>query len=439
MSALARYFKAAGKVVAGYDRTPSGLTDQLTAEGISIHYEDSVNLIPEEFRSGNKTIIVYTPAIPADNAELLYFRANEFSIFKRAEILGFITQEKKTIAIAGTHGKTTVSTMIAYLLSNTNEGCSAFLGGISKNFKSNLVLNPGSEWVVAEADEFDRSFLQLYPYSAVITAVDPDHLDIYGTTNELNKAFNEFTTHIAPDGFLVMKKGLPLDTSKSKFAIYTYSLNEKADFMAVNIRLEHRKYYFDLQVPQGVVKDLSLMHPGIVNVENAVAAASVAILLKIEPDTIRKALSGFMGIERRFDYHINTDRMVYIDDYAHHPRELEATITSVRNLYPDKKITGVFQPHLYSRTRDLADEFAESLSLLDVVILLDIYPARELPIEGVSSEMIFKKVTSKNKTLCNKNQLLEVLAKKKIEVLLTMGAGDIDRFIEPIKLLYSET
>jgi UDP-N-acetylmuramate--alanine ligase len=437
MSALARYFHANGMVVAGYDRTSTHLTEQLIAEGIDIHFDDLPGLIPKPFRSPENTLVILTPAIPGDHTELEYFRKNNFVIYKRSQILGLITKDKKAIAVAGTHGKTTVSTMIAHILSASDMGCSAFLGGISRNYKSNLLLNPQSEWVVVEADEFDRSFLQLHPQIAVVTAIDPDHLDIYGNPIALNDAFDQFIGQINSLGLLLMKNALRLDPANMPSRVFTYSLQENTDFYADNIRLINKKYHFDLVGPDITVRDISLIHPGLVNVENAVAATAVAKILNIDPDIIRSAMENFLGIQRRFDIHIATEKTIYIDDYAHHPKELEATINSVRELYPDKKITGIFQPHLYSRTRDLADGFAQSLSLLDELILLDIYAAREEPIEGISAETIFAKVTLKNKIRCAKQELLHILQKRKIEVLLTLGAGDIDTFVEPIKELFS--
>jgi UDP-N-acetylmuramate--alanine ligase len=435
MSALARYFRVTGKSVAGYDRTPTALTEQLAAEGIAVHYEDSPECIPPLFREPENTLVVLTPAVPGDHAELAYFREHKFSIRKRAEILGLITRNHKTVAVAGTHGKTTVSTMIAHIMAQGSEGCNAFLGGISRNFKSNLVINAKSDWVVTEADVFDRSFLQLYPYAAVVTAMDPDHLDIYGNARSMQDAFNLFIGQISAKGLLLMKKGLPVVSSSLPARTFTYSLNDKSDFHADNVRLENFRYHFDLIGPGALLKNLSIEHPGLVNVENAVAASALAILLGIDPEQIRKSLKTFSGIQRRFDYQIKTDDVVYIDDYAHHPREIEATLKSVRELYPSRKITGIFQPHLYSRTRDFAKGFAESLSLLDSLILLEIYPAREIPIEGVTSELIFKDVAIREKILCSKSQLLDVLRKNQPEVLITLGAGDIDKFVEPIKQL----
>jgi UDP-N-acetylmuramate--alanine ligase len=434
MSALARYFSITGMQVAGYDRTPTDLTAELEKEGIPVHFEDDPGLIPPAFLTMENTLVVFTPAVPADHKELAFFRERQFHVIKRAEMLGLITRQKKTVAVSGTHGKTTVSTMIAHLMAKSGMGCNAFLGGISRNFNSNLVLDPASAWVIAEADEFDRSFLRLYPQVAVVTAMDPDHLDIYGTAEELHAAFNIFVSQVHADGMLLMKKDIPLEKKNMPAHVYTYSLTDSsADFHASNIRLEKRKYHFDLAGPGIKISNISLLHPGLVNVENAIAATALASLLGMKPDLIRTSMESFEGIRRRFEYHVNTDNMVYIDDYAHHPRELEATILSVRELYPGKKITGIFQPHLYSRTRDFAEGFAKSLSLLDQLVLLEIYPAREIPIEGVDAAMIFNKVEIKEKYMCSREQLLDMLPTLRIEVLITLGAGDIDKMVEPIR------
>jgi UDP-N-acetylmuramate--alanine ligase len=436
MSALARYFNALGKKVAGYDKTPSALTDQLIQEGIDLHFDDTIDSIPEAFRVKEGTLVVLTPAVPEDHRELLFFRKNGFSLLKRAEVLGIITGNRKTIAVAGTHGKTTVTTMIAWIMSHTRESCSAFLGGISKNFNSNLVLNTQSQWIVAEADEYDRSFLHLHPYAAVITAMDADHLDIYGNLGELHKSFARFSSQIDRNGFLVLKKGLPVQRSDHECPISTYSLNEKADYFATAITLNETVYTFDVITPAGTIKSVSLNHPGLVNIENAIASVAVTHQLGCEESIIRESLASFNGSQRRFDYVLKTGKLVFIDDYAHHPREIEATVRSVRALYPGKRITGIFQPHLYSRTRDLAGEFARSLSLLDELILLEIYPAREKPLKGVSAESILRHVTIADKMICSKEELVDLLKNKKTEVLITMGAGDIDRLIEPIKNIY---
>jgi UDP-N-acetylmuramate--alanine ligase len=436
MSALARYFNMRGKKVAGYDKTPSAITDQLKKEGIDIHFQDSVNQIPVPFRAREGTFVVYTPALPEDHKELYFFRKNGFLLLKRAEVLGMITRSRKTIAVAGTHGKTTVSAMIAWIMSHTGESCSAFLGGISKNFDSNVVVNEQSQWIVAEADEYDRSFLQLHPYAAVITAMDADHLDIYGNVEELYRSFGLFTSQISREGFLVAKKGLPVGQPASGCRIITYSSDVKADYHASSIALNEAVYTFDVSTPAGTIRSVSLNHPGLVNIENAVAAIAVTHQLGCGESIIRKSLASFSGIRRRFDYVIQSGSFVFIDDYAHHPREIEATLRSVRALYPGKRIIGIFQPHLYSRTRDLAVEFARSLSLLDELILLEIYPAREKPLKGVSSESILRHVTIADKMICSKRELPGILKNKRTDILITMGAGDIDRLVEPIKNIY---
>jgi UDP-N-acetylmuramate--alanine ligase len=355
---------------------------------------------------------------------------------KRAEVLGMITRSCKTIAVAGTHGKTTVTTMIAWIMSHSKDSCSAFLGGISKNFNSNLVLNPHSEWIVAEADEYDRSFLHLYPRAAVITAMDADHLDIYGNLKELHRSFAQFASQISPEGFLVIKKGLPLERQTTPCRKITYSLDEEAGYFASAIRMKNAAYTFDIHTPVGTIPSVSLNHPGLVNIENAIAATAVAHQLGCDEKVIRESLATFSGSQRRFDYVVKEDNFVFIDDYAHHPREIEATVNSVRALYPGKRITGVFQPHLYSRTKDFAAEFGRSLSLLDELILLEIYPAREEPIEGVTAETILRHVSIADKRICSKKDLVDLLKQKIPEVLITMGAGDIDRLVEPIKNMY---
>lgn len=437
MSALARYFKATGRDVAGYDRTPTSLTNELINSGINIHFEDNKKLIPEDYLNKEDTLVIITPAIPDDHNELGLFRKGNFTLFKRSEVLGYIAGNSKNIAIAGTHGKTTVSTMIAHLLSQSDLGCSAFLGGISRNFNSNMVFSETSDYIVTEADEFDRSFLRFSPYISVVTAIDADHLDIYGTKGELEKAFEQFVNQTVTGGKILAKKSLKLKL-KSGYEYYSYTLADNSDFYAENIILDQGTYTFDVITPTVKIKNLKLQHPGMVNVENAVAATAVSYLLGVDEAVIRKGLGTFAGITRRFDHRIKEGDMIYIDDYAHHPKELTAFIESVRLLYPDRKITGVFQPHLYSRTNDFAKEFAESLDKLDELILLDIYPARELPIRGVTSQIIFDRVSIKNKELCNKEDLLGVLGKKNIEVLLTMGAGDIDQYVEPVRILLSD-
>lgn len=436
MSALARYFNAQGKNVAGYDRTPTNLTQQLESEGMQVHYADDLNAIPEPFKDRENTLVIYTPAVPADHKELSFFKDNGFSIKKRAEILGLISQAKDVIAIAGTHGKTTTSTMTSHLLKQSHLDCSAFLGGISQNYHSNLLLSSTSNWVVAEADEYDRSFLQLYPKQAVVTAMDADHLDIYGTHDEVKKAFRQFISQIKDGGSLVIKKGLDAG-NPGNIKVFTYSLSEQADFCAENIQVRDGLYHFDLNTPFGKLKGLTLGFPGLLNVENSVAAMSMALLAGVKHEEIYTALRTFKGVQRRFDFHIRHKDFMLIDDYGHHPEELRYTIQSVKDLYPGKKVTGIFQPHLYSRTKDFAEEFARSLDLLDQVILLDIYPARELPIPGVTSQIILDKMHNSNKILCKKQELPLVAGNiEKPDIVLTMGAGDIDTFLGTLKELF---
>ncbi len=435
MSALARYFKSGGKLVAGYDRTQTQLTDELSASGIDIHYSDDVQALPLDFLKPEGTLVVFTPAIPDTHNELGFFRSKQFNIHKRAEILGFLTKGKKAICVAGTHGKTTVATMVAWLFHQSDPGCSAFLGGISKNFMSNFIHSDTSDYMVVEADEYDRSFLKLHPDIAVVTATDADHLDIYGSLEEVRKSFETFISQINPEGKLIIKHGIELQTLNPGIEVYTYTLEGHGDYYAKNIRLENGRYCFDVVTPVEIISNLSLSHPGLVNVENAVAAIAVATLSGLSREKIRESLASFSGIRRRFDVIYQTDMAVYIDDYAHHPKELDAIIGSVRILHPGKKITGIFQPHLYSRTRDFSDGFAESLGKLDELILMDIYPAREVPVENVSSDLIFKKVRHIHKIQVTKDNLLEILKEREIEVLITMGAGDIDNFCEPIRQL----
>ncbi|WP_321515245.1 UDP-N-acetylmuramate--L-alanine ligase [Marinifilum fragile] len=435
MSAIARYFHSIGKNVFGYDRTSTKLTGELIEEGINITFEDDLDTIPNEFLNKENTLVVFTPAIPKDHQQLSYFRLNSFTIMKRSQVLGLLSDDLNGIGIAGTHGKTTVSTITAHIFNKSKMGCNAFLGGISRNYQSNLLVSKDSPWVILEADEFDRSFLQLHPKIALITSMDADHLDIYGDKSELVKSFQEYAGQIKQDGILVYKKGLHIEDIEVEK--YTYSLNEVADFYAKNLTLVEGFYQFDLVHPYGVFEKLKFSYPGKINVENAIGACSVAILGGVEEDEIRTALSSFEGVRRRFDYQIRKDNLVFIDDYAHHPKELKESISSVRDIYPNKKITGIFQPHLYTRTRDFAEGFAKSLSLLDEVILLDIYPARELPIEGVNSRMIMKNITVPVR-ICTKEELIDLLKQKDLEVLLTLGAGDIDKLVEPIKNMLIE-
>lgn len=436
MSALARYFEAKGKHVAGYDKTPSDLTAALINEGIRIHYMDDVALIPADCKQVDSTLVVYTPAIPETHAELNYFRENGFTLMKRAQVLGEITRSERGLCVAGTHGKTTTSSMLAHLLKQSHVDCNAFLGGILKNYNSNLMLSDKSDLAVIEADEFDRSFHWLNPYMAVITAVDPDHLDIYGTLEAYRESFEHFTSLIRPDGCLVMKKGLQLQPRLPKGAkLYTYSATEEADFFARNIRIGNGDIVFDFVTPMGCIEDVKLGVPVKVNIENGVAAMALAQLNGVTDEEIKRGMASFAGPVRRFDFHLKRNDIVLLDDYAHHPAELKASIQSVKELYPDKKITGIFQPHLYTRTRDFAADFAASLSLLDELILLDIYPAREEPIPGVTSLLIFDQVTLKEKRMIKKEELLDLVKKEAadFQVVLMLGAGNIDRLVEPVK------
>ena len=431
MSAVARYFKHEGKAVAGYDRTASPLTESLEREGIAVHYEDDPRLIPEPFRIKAETLVVYTPAVPEDHRELEWFRSAGFEVVKRSRVLGVIAAGKYVMAVAGTHGKTTTTTMTAHFNAVAGDGGSAFLGGISKNFDSNLVLGKGNRLAV-EADEFDRSFLQLYPDAAAVTAADADHLDIYGTHEAVKEAFSAFVSQIRKGGTLVIRKGVDIDIRNPDIRVYRYAFDTPCDFYARNIRLLEGGYYeFDLVCPDRTVERLRLGIPGRINVENAVAAMALVWCAGFDEAKLREAAATFAGVKRRFDFYINTPKAVYVDDYAHHPQELRAALVSLREMFPGRRITAVFQPHLYTRTRDFADGFARALSLADEAILLPIYPARELPIEGVDSEMILKGISCP-KRIVPKEELPKVLEQADTDVLVTFGAGDIDRYCEEI-------
>lgn len=436
MSALIRYFLSKGKKVAGYDKTPSGLTEQLNYEGAEIHYEDNVDLIPDDFTDPAKTLVVYTPAVPDAHSELCYFRGNGFEVMKRARVLGEITNCSRGLCVAGTHGKTTTSSMVAHLLKQSHVNCNAFLGGILKNYNSNLMLSDSSDLTVIEADEFDRSFHWLTPYMAVITAADPDHLDIYGTPEAYRESFEHFTSLIRPDGCLIMKKGINVTPRLQEgVEFYTYSAEEGGDFHAENIRIGNGEIFFDFVGPDIRIPDIQLGVPMKVNIENGVAAIALAWLNGATPEEIKRGMASFAGPRRRFDFHLKQDNIVLIDDYAHHPAELKASIQSVKELYAGRKVTGIFQPHLYTRTRDFAADFAASLSLLDELILLDIYPAREEPIPGVTSQIIFDAVTIPAKKLIRKDELLDVVRNEtdNLEVVLMVGAGNIELLVEPVK------
>ena len=424
MSAIARYYNAKGYKVSGYDKTPSPLTHALEEEGIGIHYEDNHDYVPKDKES---TLVVYTPAIPKDMGELVYVQENGYHVIKRSRMLGEISRGQRCMAVAGTHGKTTTSTLVSHIFMNSGEGCSAFLGGISKNYGSNLLIS-GNDVVVAEADEFDRSFLQLYPEIAVITSMDADHLDIYGDEAHIIEAFKAFASQVS--GTVIARHGLDITSKDTDAKVMTYSFGEPAaDFWAEPLEKGH----FNLHWPGGTIEDCVVGIPGWVNVENGTAAAAIALTYGLDPESVKRALASFAGVKRRFDMQLKTDRCVYIDDYAHHPREISAALSSIRESYPDMKMTAVFQPHLYTRTRDFAPEFAQALSSADKLILLDIYPAREEPIPGVTSEIIFKDVTAQEKVLIRREELMDYLKNEDIELLVSLGAGDIDRFVGQIE------
>jgi UDP-N-acetylmuramate--alanine ligase len=439
MSALARYFIALGKHVAGYDRTSTELTAQLVAEGMDISYQDGPHSLPDKFNDPTKTLVVFTPAVKSDNQLLVFFLNNNFTILKRAEILGLISAQYATIAVAGTHGKTTVSSLIAHLLYQSSIGCLAILGGIPKNYNTNYLNSGKPKYFVTEADEFDRSFLRLKPTVEVVTSADADHLDIYGTEEELKHSFEEFIGNLNGKGFLVIKEGLELNTSGiAKGREFKYSLTG-GDYFAENLKPFPDRSHFDLVLPAGRIDGLTLGIPGQVNVENAVAASAVALNAGVSETELRRGLKSFNGIRRRYELQYISEQTVYIDDYAHHPEEISVLVNSVRLMFPDKRVTGVFQPHLYSRTKDFSTGFAESLDLMDEVILLDIYPAREKPIEGVTSGLIYGQMKMQEKRLCTKENLVAMLSEMKPEVLLTIGAGDIDRLVQPIKQMLKKT
>lgn len=439
MSALVRYFLSIGKEVGGYDRTPSELTEKLIEEGAKIHYEDNVSLIDEVFKQKDTTLVIYTPAIPELHTELTFYRNNGFEIQKRSQVLGMLTRSGKGLCVAGTHGKTTTSTMAAHLLHQSSVECNAFLGGISKNYQTNLLLSNKSEYVVIEADEFDRSFHWLRPFATIITATDADHLDIYGTKEAYLESFRHYTSLIQPGGALIMRKGIELEPElQDRVTLYTYSC-EEGDFHAENVRIGNGEIIFDYVSPLGNIKDIQLGVPVAINIENGIAAMALAQISGVNAEEIKVGMASFRGVDRRFDFKIKNSKVVYLNDYAHHPEEIRQSILSMRALYKDKKLTGIFQPHLYTRTRDFYQEFADSLSLLDEVILTDIYPARELPIDGVSSLLIYDSLRPEvKKTICKKEDILNLLQEKDIEVLMTLGAGDIDNYVPLITDLLNQ-
>ena len=438
MSALARWFLHLGKEVCGYDRTRTPLTDRLEKEGAHIHFTDDIALIPDRVRNGKtEALIIYTPAIPKNHKEYNFLLDNGFEVYKRSEILGMITKDLYSVAVAGTHGKTTTSSMIAHILKSAERSCVALMGGILQGYESNLIIegeHAPDTIAVLEADEYDRSFLRLSPDIAVVTSADPDHLDIYGAHEAMKSSFKQFVAQVKPGGHIFINEALSAWLTNTSKSIYNHSYAlESSHNRATDIRTEGTEFVFDYRGEIEEIPGISLAMPGFHNVENAVAAISVAQQLGIDSNNIRKALASFRGIKRRFEYHIKEKNLVYIDDYAHHPAEINAFISSVKAIYPGKKITAIFQPHLFSRTSDFADEFALSLDAADEVILLNIYPARELPIEGVTSGIILDKMQNERKMLVEDAQLLEQVAVIQSDVFLTIGAGDIDRFVQPIK------
>lgn len=423
MSAIARYYNAKGFNVSGYDKTPSPLTESLENEGIQVHYEDNTDFIPKDKEN---TLVIYTPAIPKDMGELVYVQEQGYRVIKRSQMLGEITRGQRCMAVAGTHGKTTTSTLLSHIFTASGEGCSAFLGGISKNYDSNLLIHE-NDVVAVEADEFDRSFLQLFPEIAVITSMDADHLDIYGDEAHIRQAFKDFASQVS--GTVIAKYGLDITTEDTNAKIMTYSYGKaEADFYAEPLENGH----FNLHYPGGIIEDCVVGIPGWVNIENATGAAAIGLTYGLDPQKVKEAIASFSGVKRRFDLQVKKEDCVYIDDYAHHPEEISAALSSIRNSYPEMKLTAVFQPHLYTRTRDFAPEFAQALSKADKLILLDIYPAREEPIPGVTSEIIFNDVTCKEKVLLKRAELMDYLKNEDIELLVTLGAGDIDRFVGQI-------
>ncbi len=427
MSGLARYFNHIGCIVCGYDKTPTDLTDSLRNEGIQVVFEDYADAVPKSFRDVDpNTLIIYTPAIPHDSAILNFFQKKGFTLYKRSQVLGIISKGKYTIAVAGTHGKTTTSTMVAHILKDSGIDCSAFLGGISTNYETNVLFG-SSDIVVVEADEYDRSFLTLHPDIAVITSMDADHLDIYGDHEHLTDSFKQFASQIKMGGVLIRKKGLPLDKG------FTYSIDGDAEATAKNIRIENGNFHFDFVRGSITIADVQMGIAGLHNIENAVAATEAALRLHVDHDAIKSALGSFKGVKRRFEYIVKNDAHIYIDDYAHHPEELRATIASIKRLYPSKKLTTIFQPHLYTRTRDFADGFAEVLDMSDELIMLDIYPARELPIEGVNSDMVLERMKLADRGKYSKQAAIDKVRLEKPELLLTVGAGDIDQLVHPLK------
>ncbi len=439
MSAIARYFLHKGVFVAGYDKTPSGLTHELENEGAHIHYEESVDLIPAECRDKAQCLVIYTPAIPAEHQELVYFRENGFEIEKRAQVLGTLTRTHKGLCVAGTHGKTTTSTMCAHIMHQSHVDCNAFLGGISKNYGTNYILSDHSDYVVIEADEFDRSFHWLRPWMSVITATDPDHLDIYGTKEAYLESFRHYTTLIQPGGALIIHTDLEMKANvQPGVKVYEYS-RDKGDFHAENVRIDNGEIMFDFISPVGDIKDINLGQPIPINIENAVAAMAMAQMNGCTAEEIKRGMATYGGVDRRFDFKIKTNDLVFLSDYAHHPKEIYQSAKSLRELYKTRKITAIFQPHLYTRTRDFYKEFAEALSQLDEVILCDIYPAREQPIPGVTSQLIYDNLKSGvTKQMIHKEDVLSLVKERDFDVLVVLGAGDLDNYVPQIEEILKE-
>lgn len=439
MSALARWFKANGFEVAGYDKTMTPLVATLIEEGIPVTLADEVASIPTPFVADpQQTLVIYTPAVPVQHQQMHYFRDQNFLILKRSQVLGILTQNLRTIGVAGTHGKTTTSSLVAHILRHAHVNSTAFLGGITQNYGTNLLLNEPTDnleevFCVVEADEFDRSFLTLFPEIAIVTSTDADHLDIYGKHEAVLESFRDYVSQIDENGALFMRAGLEL-ASSTKAKVYTYALNDGL-YHAANIRIENARFVFDLIYPGGMIEGIAMKIPGYHNIENSIAASAVALYIGVAPGEIKEALESYGGVKRRFEYQVEEEGNVYIDDYAHHPTEIEAFLSSVRGLYPGRHITAIFQPHLFTRTRDFADGFAESLSLADRLLLLDIYPARELPIEGVTSLMVLENVSIPDKQLVAKEEVLQVLKELNTDIVVTIGAGDIDTLVAPIRRL----
>ena len=438
MSAIARYFLSRGLVVAGYDRTPSDLTKALQEEGALVHYEDNVELIPAPCRDRESTLVVYTPAIPAEHTELTFFRNNGFEIQKRAQVLGILTRSHKGLCVAGTHGKTTTSSMAAHLLHQSHVDCNAFLGGITKNYETNYILSERSPYVVIEADEFDRSFHWLSPWMTVITATDPDHLDIYGTEEAYLESFRHYTTLIQAGGYLVLHTGLKMQPAPPEgVTTYTYS-RQDGDFHAANVRIGSGEILFDLVSPLGNIADIRLGVPVMVNIENGIAAMALAQIAGLTAEEIRAAMASFRGVDRRFDFRVKTEKVVYLSDYAHHPAEIRQSLLSIKALYEGRYVKVIFQPHLYSRTRDFYREFADALSLVDDVVLVDIYPAREAPIPGVSSRLIYDNLRPGiARRMCRKEEICDIVREGGFDVLVTLGAGDIENYAREITEILS--